>query len=263
MSAHTPVEVESVLAAIGVDNILRGEPTFKRGQFREARDLTKRMREEFDRFYETAKFDPPKDLPPFDYDDVLALVSQPGITPEQTEALATVMPDADMAMELGIEAGRVLAWANQTIPRNVRQSFTGDKIDPPDPESAAQFRTRWQVAVDPMTVVRDMLQGCLDADQVSTLALLYPALYQEMRQAEADARTAAAMEHGKDWDPGPSKAAQAQTLLQAQPYDAALAASVQQAYDAQNKPAPHPPRAPGSAKPVDTDMTPGQRAAAG
>lgn len=263
MSAHTPIEVESVLAAIGVDNILRAEPTFKRGQFREARDMTKRMREAFDQFYESSTFDPPKDLPPFDYDDVLGLVSQPGITPEQTEALATAMPDADMAMELGLEAGRVLAWANQTIPRNVRQSFTGDKIDPPDPESAAQFRTRWQVATDPMVVVRDMLKGCLDADQVSTLALLYPALYQEMRQAQADAKAAEAMKHGKDWDPGPSKAAQVQTLMQAQPYDTTLAASVQQAYDAQNKPAPHPKRAPGSAKPVDTDMTPGQRAAAG
>lgn len=264
MSAHTPLDVESVLAAVGVDKILQGKPTFLRRQFIEARDLPKKMREAFDKFYESDKFEPAEEQPPFDYDEVLKLVSQKTITPEQTDALATVMPDADMAMELGIEAGRVLTWADQSIPRNLQLGFTGTKTDPPSDESTQQFRTRWQVACDPMTVVRDVLEGCVDADQVSTLALLYPTLYQTMRQAEADARTAAAMKHGKDWDPSSDKVSQIQTLRQEIQFDPGLSAAVQQSYAAQSKPAaPRPKRPARTAQSNDADMTPGQRAAAG
>jgi hypothetical protein len=261
MSVHTPLEVESVLAAIGVDNILRAKPTFLRRQFVEARELPTKMREAFDRFFVTSKFDSSEKLPPFDYDAVLALVSAPQ-SPEQTDALATVMPDADMAMELGLETGRVLAWANQTIPRNVRQSFMGQVTDRPDPESLAMFRTRWQVACDPMVVVRDALEGCLDADQVSTLALLYPTLYQEMRQAESDARAAAAMKNGKDWEPLPAKQHQIETLLQQVQFDPSLANAVQQTYAAQAQPKP-PPRPRGKQSSDTSGLTPGQKAAAG
>ena len=263
MSTHTPLDVESVLATIGVDKILQGNPTFLRRQFIEARDLPKKMRADFDRFYSSEKFEPSETLPPFDYDDVLKLASQPQLTPEQTDELATVMPDADMAMELGLEAGRVLAWADQTIPRNVRQSFMGAKTDRPDDESLSQFRTRWQVATDPMVVVRDMLEGCLDADQVSTLALLYPALYQEMRQAAADSLAAAVMEHGKDWEPPPEKQRQIETLLQTAQFDPALAATVQQTYQAQDAQQPTPKKPPRKASADIAGLTPGQKAAAG
>lgn len=258
--AHTPLEIESVLAAMGVESILRAEPKFGRNKFNEARDLPKRMREAFDRFFATSKFEPGEDLPPFDYDDVLKLVSA-GQTPEQTEAIKRVMPDADMAMELGIEANRIIAWANQTIPREQRQTITGAKLDPPSPESLATFRTRWQVACDPMVVVRDMLEGCLDDDQVQTLALLYPTLYATMRQALADSLTAATMKHGRDWEPSPQKTAQIETLRQERQFDAALSATVQQSYADQSKPAPRPARR----SPTDNtaDLTPGQRAASG
>jgi hypothetical protein len=258
---HEPLEVESVLAAIGVDKILRAEPTFLRRQFIEARELPAKMREAFDGFFESAKFEPSEALPPFDYADVLALVSSPQDS-DQTSALADVMPDPEMAMELGIEANRVRTWANQTIPRNPRQTLTGQKMDTPGPEDLAVFRTRWQAACDPMVVVRDMLEGCLDADQVSTVALLYPELYAAMRQACTDALTAATMKHGTDWDPTPDKAAQVRTLLQMTQFDQSLASTVQQAYQVQaaKKPAARPQKK----QDVDTSgLTPGQKAAAG
>lgn len=260
---HDPMDVESALATIGVDNVLRAEPKWSRKQVREARDLPKAMREAFDRYFSGDGFESSEALPPFDYDEVLDLVSA-GQTPEQVEALNAAVPDRELAMELGIDANRVLAWANQSIPRNKRTSLAGAEVlDQPDPESLAQFRTRWQVANDPMVVVRDVLEGCLDADQVATVALLYPALYAEMRQACVDARTAAIMEHGRDWEPPPDKAGYVGTLLQQTPTDLALASSVQQTYaqQAQQKPKPRAQRkAPGT----DGDnLTPGQRAAAG
>jgi hypothetical protein len=258
---HSPLLIESVLAVIGADKILAAEPTFTHAQFRRARDLPDEIRQAFERFFASAKFDKSEPLPPFDYADVLALVSSPQDT-DQTNALATAMPDADMAMELGIEANRVRTWADQSIPRNPRTTLTGTKMDPPDPESAASFRTRWQVACDPIVVVRDALEGCLDADQVSTLALLYPELYQAIRQACVDAMTAEAAKHGTEWDPTPDKAAQVRTLLQMTQFDPALASTVQKSYQAQaaKRPAPKPQ------KKQDVDisgLTPGQKAAAG
>jgi hypothetical protein len=259
---HTPLDIESVLAAIGPEKVLRGEPTFTNAQFKKARGLKDEMREAFDRFYASPKFEPSEKLPPFDYDAILDLVKAKQIGAEQTDALAAVMPDAEMGMDLGIEANRLMAWADQTIPRNPSTTLAGTTMDPPDAESLAQFRTRWQVATDPMVVVRDMLEGCLDPDQVSTLALLYPTLYQEMRQAESDARTAAAMEHGKGWEPEPAKAAQVTTLLQTTPFDTKLAASVQQTYQAaaERKPTIKPQKRQSS---NTSDLTPGQKAAAG
>lgn len=258
----TPMDVESILAAIGVDNVLRADPEYRRQQVKEARELPKTMREAFDRYFSGDGFDSSESLPPFDYDEVLKLVSA-GQTPEQDAALGEAIPDKELAMELGIDANRVIAWANQSIPRNPRTSDAGALVnDPPDPESLAQFRTRWQVACDPMVVVRDTLEGCLDADQVATVALLYPALYAEMRQACVDARTAAIMEHGKDWEPSPEKAAGVRTLLQQAPTDLALAASVQQTYQqqaAKPKKRKAPPKRGGD---VDAGLTPGQRAAA-
>jgi hypothetical protein len=255
------MEIESALAAIGAGDVLRAKPKYTRKQAREARELPETMRQSFDGYLAGDKFSSSDALPPFDYREVLDLVSA-GQTPDQVDALSAAVPDKDLAMELGIEANRILAWAKQSIPRSERQSLTGAKLDDPDPEALAQFRTRWQVALDPMTVVRDVLDGSLDADQVATVALLYPSLYAEMRQACKDALVAAKMEHGKDWEPPAEKAAFIHTLLQEAPTDLALAASVQQTYaqQAQQKPKPRAQRkAPGA----DGDnLTPGQRAAA-
>lgn len=260
---HPPIEVEATLAGIGVDNVLRAEPKWSRTQAKEARKLPEAMREAFDEFFKGDGFESSEKLPPFDYDEVLKLVSA-GQTPEQTEALARAVPDKELAMELGIDANRVLTWANQSIPRAPRESLTGTKLDPPDPESAAQFRTRWQVACDPMVVVRDTLEGCLDADQVATVALLYPALYAEMRQACVDALMAAAQEHGKDWEPSPEKEGYVKTLLQKTPTDLSLAASVQQAYQQQAAVKPKKSaRTPVAPSDENSELTPGQRAAAG
>lgn len=260
---HDPMDVESALAAIGVDNVLRAEPKWSRKQAREARDLPKTMREAFDRYFAGDKFESSETLPPFDYDEVLKLVSA-GQTPDQVAALNAAVPDRELAMEIGIDANRVVAWANQSIPRNPRTSDAGALVnDPPDPEALAQFRTRWQAACDPMVVVRDMLEGCLDADQVATVALLYPSLYAEMRQSCVDARTAATMEHGRDWEPSPEKAGYVNALLQQDPTDKALASSIQQSYqqqaDAKPKKRSKPPQRGGD---VDAGLTPGQRAAA-
>ena len=76
-------------------------------------------------------------------------------------------------------------------------------------------------------------------------------------------RTAATMEHGRDWEPSPAKAGYVKTLLQQAPTDTALAASIQQAYQAQADAKPKkrkaPPKRGGD---VDAGLTPGQRAAA-
>lgn len=262
-----PMEIESALAAIGVCDILHATPKYSRKQAREARDLPKAMREAFDEFFKGDGFKSSEALPPFDYDEVLELVSA-GQTPEQAQALAKAVPDPELAMELGIEANRVLAWANQSIPRAPRTAATGaTMLDPPDAESLAQFRTRWEVACDPMVVVRDVLDGSLDADQVATIALLYPSLYAEMRQACVDAMTAAAMEHGKDWEPSPDKEGYVRTLLQQTATDLSLAASIQESYQQQAaaKPKTKAKKAPARSgnDDADSELTPGQRAAAG
>lgn len=256
------LELESLLAAIGPEAVMRGRPTLHKYQLQRAADVPRDLRRRMLRYFATDSFALPGDMPAFDLDDVRKLVTAEQ-TPEEAQALAAALPTGDLLTEIGIEANRIRTWGGSAVPKDVP---VAGRLEEPDPGDVSNFRRSWEVATDPMVIMRDLAAGMLSEDQVATVSLLYPALYAEMRQAASDARAATAGRKGKKWEPGPKKTAQLDVLLQADNFDVGMASTVQQVYAAEaqreQQAAPQsPPKRSGGGQ--TEGLTPGERAAAG
>jgi hypothetical protein len=211
-------------------------------------------------------------MAPFDYDQVLRQLSTPAdpsgtntLSPEQAAALFARVPDRELAQDLAIQANRILTWASPLVPRQQENTVMGVEPDEPPPTAVADFRRVWQVAADPMTVMADLEDGSLSEDQVAAVALLYPQLYAEMRQALQDALSAVGARRAKGWEPSPRKADLIGILRQQSATDPGLTAAVQQVYAQQPQQAPQTPPRPRKSKAgeASADLTPGEKAAAG
>jgi hypothetical protein len=259
----TPLEVESLFAAIGLQSILDARPSLHKYQLQMAAGMPKEMRRRLLAFLASDAFRPAVDVPEFDYAKTLDVVSG-GQTPEQTRELSLAVPDPDLAMDLGIQANRITTWANGIIPRDERTIVGGGlRRDDPEPHATADFRRVWNIALDPMSVLADLEDGSLSDDQVAALALLYPALYAEMRQAVKDDMATMSGRRGIKWEPAPPKAALLGVLLQEDETDPTLTAAVQAIYAKQPEAPPpgKPSRATNKAAGGSTELTPGEKAA--
>lgn len=256
------LELESLLAAIGPEEVMRGRPTLHKYQLQRAADLPRDLRRRMLRYFATDSFGIPGDLPAFDLEDVRKLVTAEQ-TPDEAMALAAAVPTGNLLTEIGIEANRIRSWGAMAVPKEVP---VAGRMEEPDASDVSNFRRSWEVATDPMVVMRDLAAGCLADDQVAVVSLLYPALYGEMRQAATDARALTAGRRGKKWEPSPKKQAQLNVLLQADTTDVGLASAVQQVYaaEAQREQQAVPQSPPKRSGGGSTEgLTPGERAAAG
>jgi hypothetical protein len=261
--SFTPLEVESVLAVIGVQPILDANPKFKKYQFEQGKDLPKTFHHDVLEFLDhDSKYSDAEEMPRYDYKTVLKELSA-GQTEKQAQALYDAVTDHELAVLLAQQAQKIVAWGNAQLPRQPRQTVVGVKFDEPSKTDLADWYRKWQVACDPLVVMRDLLEGCLSDDQVTTLALLWPNLYQMMRDACADALIDANAAHDEDWEPDSKKTALINVLRQQSSVDPGLAAAVQQLYRGQSQKKPAPSRASSRASSDDANLTPGQQAAAG
>jgi hypothetical protein len=252
------LDLESLLAAIGVDKVLAANPSLHKYQVLEAAKAPQTMRSRILKFLATDDFEPSADPPDFDYDELKAQLSQ-GITTEQQAELAQAVGDPGMAQELGTEASRIANWANTVLPRETRDSIRGPIDETPPPAALGDFARIWLVAVHPMAALDELAEGELSDDQVAALAICWPAIYADMRQAVSDS-IATMNGRRKTWEPSSAKAAQLDTLMQRDSFDATLAGAMQAIYAVPPAPPPAAPKAPTSDD-IDANETPGQRAA--
>jgi hypothetical protein len=260
------LDLESLFAAVGLGPILAGTPSLNKGTLRQAANLPRELRKRVLRFMSSDAFQPAHDMPEFDYDQVLRLVSQGKLDDAQGRALVAAVPDHDLARDLSGFAGKIFVWANPILPRDTQPGLVGPLPSTPGVGSIADFRRVWQVALDPMSVLDDLEDGSLADDQVMALALLYPAIYGELKQAIVD-QDAVMRARRKTWEPAPQKAALLQMIRGEQQFDPELAAAVQQMYAQEQAPpqqGPPPKRGGGGRKAQPSDaMTPGQAASTG
>ena len=259
-----PIDLESLFVAIGLDRILAARPKLHVYELQRAAKLPQEIRRRLSRFLVTPEFGPAADVPAFDYQEALKQIPA-GLTDKQSKALMDNVPDPDMAMELGTQARTILTWANGILPREHLEPVTNEmRLGTPAPSTLADFRRAWNVAREPMIVMDDLEDGSLSEDQVSTLAMLYPALYADMKQAAEEVMTAQVARRGQEWEPAPQKRVMLGVLLQKDLIDPELTAMVQKVYaqaaQAEQQGAP-PKRSPTSSE--QPAQTPGQKAAAG
>jgi hypothetical protein len=247
---------ECLLAVIGVDNVLNGKATLHKYQLQEAAALPRKIRQIMLRFLATDDVDPAKDYPEYDYAELGKMLAH-GQTPEQAASLQAAVPDPELAQELGVHANSIQTWGNSVFPRETRETIRGPVQEDPAPSTWSDFCRIWQVAVDPMTVMRDLAEGCLSEEQVTVAIQHWPALYAEMRQASVEGLASSKREVTE------RKTAQLHILRQETAFDAELAAAVQASY-AQSMQGQAPPKPGISADDTKAgDLTPGQKAANG
>lgn len=251
-----PLAIEAAVAAIGLESILSGEPTFYRHQIDTALKLPKKIRAELRAFYAADGFEKASPLPKLDYHHVLDLLDRAG-QPHQAEALIAAVEDQRLAAEMSAVVTRIVSILESAIPRRQEQSLVGAVDVTPDRESLARFRALWVLASDPMRVLTEMREGQLDPESVQRFAALWPATYAAIVQAEVDARVAAKAARGKRWQPSSKKTRQVLTLQQTSTFDPGLAGAVATAYAESGAPKSRPlPSVANAAQ----QLTPAQRA---
>ncbi len=171
------MEVEPILAALGVEPFLRDTP---------ARILNVHLRaatEMGDTAYGIIRdsvadkgFAPVPTMPPFDYDAVRDMVAQDTTLDIMTQRAADI--DSDLMEELAPHIGRVLEYLKLKLPSVTIKTLTGDKPAEPSDTAVARFRRTWRVANRPLSVLEDMAAGIVTRNQVRDLVAMYPQLAQ-------------------------------------------------------------------------------------
>jgi hypothetical protein len=222
------VAAEALAAVTGIQAILAPSPKpvgMKQG--REAMALPRRIEEMLRAFL--AQDGPRRqdvDLPKLDYLETLETLTAP-ITQPQREALMADFEDPELALAYAGVLERGVAWLLEQLPRRARQSIVGDIPVEPSHTEMALFERQWQVAADPMQVLRDMGEGILVTDQVEAMTAMFPLLYQLV--VDTTLRLLAELHAGDDgtWEPDWFCQKGLFTLLGISPVDPQFAAQLQ------------------------------------
>lgn len=229
-----PLLGEVATAAIGIDSILRGKASYGLGKEGIAGSLPTNLARLVGTYIRRSEPAALSELPEFDYQDASALLANAG-KPEQGQRLQQAIDDPELAAAVEQHATRVIETLQQALPARTVETLTGSTPVPPSAQELAKFRRAWQVAVDPLSVLRDLNEDAMSIDQVQALEAFYPTLYALIKPAVVKA---VADEKAKqpNWEPGYRKESRLRVLLQL-PRAESLMGDIQALY-AQQKKAP-------------------------
>lgn len=195
-----PITGEALIAVVGIRHVLEQKP--KRitvSDKDQAEALPREIRRSVRRFVDDGG---PRKIPKaqkFDYGKALDQLSV-AMEPKHLEAIAAMFrpEDASLAAEYMVAVQRVVKYLQDILPIRVEETMAKTiNFDPSDTE-IARFRRAFDVANDPMIVMRDLELGILVSDQVGHLAVLYPDGYALIKERMATGM-AEAMARKKSW----------------------------------------------------------------
>lgn len=222
-----PLIGEVATAAITPEAILKGTPSYGMGREGIAGSLPKNAARLVAAYIRRDKPAALGELPPFDYDEVSDLLANAG-KPEQLEALDAAIDDPELSEAVKVEASRIIEILQDAKPARTVEGLAGSVAVPPSAQELARFRRVWQVANDPLVVLRDLNDDSMSIDQAQALEALYPSLYATLKSAVL--RTFASIKAKKpDWAPGYRKESRLRVLLQV-PAEQSLASDMQAIY---------------------------------
>ena len=191
---------EQLLAATGLEPILRATPSVTAKSLDDADKLLPRIRAMLLRFLGGSREDY-KAPEPFKYEAVRKLIDE-GDPEQQSLALFEAYPD-EVQDDVLVAATRILAYLNQQLPRTGTISTVNATARQPAPVAMHKFARAWNVANRPQDVISSMLQGTVTSDEVGALAAMYPALYESVAASGGildDAIAAMRSRRGENWD---------------------------------------------------------------
>jgi len=202
---------------------------------------------------------------PFDYgwvlDHITDIIDDDGngkvvLNVVETQRLAKSFrpEDSTLAAEYLAAASRVIPYLYGILPiRTETTMVTTTNYDPSDTE-IARFRRAYDVADDPMVVMRDLELGTLVSDQITHLAALWPRIYTEIK-GRMQLQMGAELARKKSWRLNYRKDRLVQVLFQATTWNAQLAQDLQASFANQPKPPQGPPPAKGGSKAATATQT--------
>lgn len=256
-----PIELtgDALLAVTGVRAILGGKP--KRitvADKDKAEMLPREIRRACRRFLDDPQ-GKPRAVPsqkPFDYqkalDSITAVIAEetgdPSVSQKHVEAIMNAFrgQDNELAVQYANAAKRVLLYLQSVMPVRVETMMARSySLDPSDAE-VARFRRAFDIANDPLVVLRDMEYGMLIPDQVTHLKAMYPQGHEAVKAA-MEFGWGQAMARKKSWRLSYRRDRQVQILFETDTTPPGLASELQANYAAaQSQPGPGPKPSPPS-----------------
>jgi hypothetical protein len=220
----TPLDSETMVAALGLDRILAGTPSLTQEAREASITFPKRARALLLKALSSKEPDADEaEEPDFDYTTVSDLLRDVG--EEQNQALFDALPD-DIQDAVLAAATTAIEYLQNTQPRRITKTTARLEVSPPEPYELDRFVRAWRVAVDPLSAVKAMTVGALDMVMVGALAAAYPAIY-ELLAGEGglldDAIATMKARRGEKWDVTDDQDRQIKILLQEDPIDLDLA----------------------------------------
>jgi hypothetical protein len=252
---------ESLMAVTGIQRLFVAKPsritlTDKEAAERLPRDIGRSCRAFLEEDRGAQKIPPSK---PFDYMNALDQITEAGkLFPDpeaqdpddpfdkstQLEVIASMFRDGDNELALSYMdvAKRIVGYLQSILPirtESLNVLTMPKNIDPSDTE-IARFRRAWDIAEDPMVVMRDMDRGILVSDQVKHVSAMYPDTYGTM-QNTMKVELGKALGRKASLKVGWRKNQQICVLYQTASMTPALASALQANFKTQNKPKSGPP----------------------
>lgn len=182
-----PLAAESLVAAIGMDRVLRpGALKVGSGDRQNAADVVPRLT----RLVRGAIADrsPAAHSPPpaLDWESVREqLETEP--TPDQLAENLSALDGDEEALPVADVIGRAWAYLRSRAPIRSRETATGPRPVVPADADLLAFRRTYAAVSDPLSVLRDLRAHTLTRAQVDVLRTVYPSLYDATRSAVAAA----------------------------------------------------------------------------
>lgn len=255
-----PLHAETMVAALGLARILKGNPSFTMEAQEQSITFPKRAKALLLKaIARTAPEGEDTEEPPFDYDEAKKLLDADDTELEKRhDALYAALPD-DIQDDVQGAATRAINYLQSVIPRQLTKTSARLGVSPPEPFALDRFARQWKVAMDPMWALREMASGSLDMVMVAALEAAYPEIY-ELVTGEGGLldESIAAMKarRGDSWDVTDDQDRQVKILLGMDPIDMDLARDF--AALPPIVPAPQARQKSNPARPVD-ELLPGQK----
>lgn len=260
-TADLPVSGEALLAAVGVRDLVSGDPVRITADHRErAGRLPLAFERSIRAFLTSPELDEPADPPPADLGDVLDDLAEPESEEDLAARLTGLAVDPEAAADFGAAAGRALRHLRAASPRREHKSPTGPERVEASDSDMGRFARTYHVVEDPLTVLVDLRQGDLTPGQVRTLEAVYPGLYEEMRAILTQLMIEIRAKR-KSWRLAHEKDKALQVFLQTRTVDSRLAAELAKAHT-EAEPQERRARPQASSKSVEAVSTPIQRISA-
>lgn len=181
-----PVKInpaEALIVVTGIEPFLRHTSRDLGGAIVRSEQLPETLSAKIYRFLNREEREAPSDLPPFDFDEVVALLEpEPeDVDHDQIEkTIAAFGGQHQLALDVGTEVTRIDAYLRQQIPRRQHVGLDGVEKLPPARSELFRFRRCWSIAERPMLLFDELQEYAVSRDQVQCFATMFPTTFKAL-----------------------------------------------------------------------------------